>query len=501
MNKKVLIFIFTICMILTSSAYAQKYNILFYENPEFWANGEWQLLTVEQDEGENGIKDQVTNFTYDSDKKLTKIQTSTTEGDASTVYFYYNAAGYVEKQEQDYLSDGTIDMVLMFTVDSEGKVLKMETDMENNGSIDSTTTFTYDSEGHKIKEEYEFSAGSITLRNVTTYAYDTGGNMIRKELDNMGDGIIEEVTTYTYDVNNNLTKKEFDIGNTGTPKEITVYTYDGNGKLVKEEFDKNNDESIDQVATLTYDSNGNLSSVEYKSDSDPLTKETFTWDNSRSESSRGECTYEVVSPNGEEVWCADSFETITWEASGGDCGSTVKLEYSSDSGNSWQTIITGTSNDGTYAWLTPESLSSSRVFVRVTDEGNTQYWDKSDEMFTVVDCSGCAIVITEPNGDETWLAKNTYEIKWVRRGNDCGDSVKIMYSRDSGNSWENITISTANNGSYFWTIPYGIDTDRARIRVEDTSDSDDADMSNNDFSIDYDSDSSNDNCFINSVLH
>jgi hypothetical protein len=70
----------------------------------------------------------------------------------------------------------------------------------------------------------------------------------------------------------------------------------------------------------------------------------------------------VTSPNGGEVWVAGSTQNITWYSSG-NVGN-VKILYSTDGGYNWITIITSTSNDGTYAWTLP-NVSSSNCLIRI----------------------------------------------------------------------------------------------------------------------------------------
>ena len=57
--------------------------------------------------------------------------------------------------------------------------------------------------------------------------------------------------------------------------------------------------------------------------------------------------------------------------------------------------------------------------------------------------------VLTPNGGESWGVGLTHEITWYGL---MLDDVKIEVSRDSGNTWESITASTPNDGSYLWTV-------------------------------------------------
>jgi len=90
----------------------------------------------------------------------------------------------------------------------------------------------------------------------------------------------------------------------------------------------------------------------------------------------------LVSPNGGEVWVAGSTHSITW-SSQGNVGDNVKLEYSTNGGVSWQTIVSSTPNDGSYSWQIPNTPSSS-CLVRVSSLPDGTYFDVSDGEFTIV---------------------------------------------------------------------------------------------------------------------
>ncbi|MBU0561001.1 MAG: hypothetical protein KKG93_15710, partial [Bacteroidetes bacterium] len=66
----------------------------------------------------------------------------------------------------------------------------------------------------------------------------------------------------------------------------------------------------------------------------------------------------VSSPNGSESWEASSSQNITWASL--TTGKTLKLELSTDSGNSWSQITSGVSiEDKIYSWAVPGSPSDN----------------------------------------------------------------------------------------------------------------------------------------------
>jgi hypothetical protein len=180
----------------------------------------------------------------------------------------------------------------------------------------------------------------------------------------------------------------------------------------------------------------------------------------------------VISPNGGEEWNVDSLYDITW-TSGGTSGN-VKIEYSTNNGGSWNEEIASTPDDGSYSWTIP-NIPSDSCIVRVSDTDGDPT-DVSNSIFTI---SEPYITITSPNGGEEWYVDSLYDITWTSFATS--GNVKIEYSTDNGNSWNEEIASTPDNGSYSWTIP-NIPSDSCLVRVSDT-DGDLSDVSNSIFTI------------------
>jgi hypothetical protein len=89
------------------------------------------------------------------------------------------------------------------------------------------------------------------------------------------------------------------------------------------------------------------------------------------------------------------------------------------------------------------------------------------------------ITVTSPNGGESWNAGSTHTITWTSTG--AMGNVKIQYSTNNGSSWSTITSSTANDGSYSWTLP-GVSSSQCLVRISET-DGTPSDTSNSVFTI------------------
>jgi hypothetical protein len=179
----------------------------------------------------------------------------------------------------------------------------------------------------------------------------------------------------------------------------------------------------------------------------------------------------VGSPNGGQNWHVGIKYNITW-ASGGTSGN-VKIEYSTDSGSSWATIIASTPDDGLYLWTIP-NVPSTTCLVRVSDTDGSPT-DQSDAVFTI----SSYIVVSFPNGGENWPTGSIQDIRWNSGGTS--GNVKIERTTNNGLTWSTIIASTPDDGTYSWTIP-NIPSQTCRVRVTDV-DGSPSDQSNAEFTI------------------
>ncbi len=91
-----------------------------------------------------------------------------------------------------------------------------------------------------------------------------------------------------------------------------------------------------------------------------------------------------------------------------------------------------------------------------------------------------SITVTSPNGGENWAVGSSKNITWTSTGSIA--NVKIEYSVNSGSTWTTIVASTANTGTYAWTVPNNPAT-TCRVRVSDAAASATNDVSNANFTI------------------
>ena len=155
----------------------------------------------------------------------------------------------------------------------------------------------------------------------------------------------------------------------------------------------------------------------------------------------------IVSPNGGESWPKGSTYNITWDKTGTQ-DANVKLRLYQN-GIKILGISDSTANDGSYSWTIPDSISNNTNYiVRVKTLDNLVYAD-SDE-FTITDAVA-TITMTSPDSGVIWNKDSLYTITWDKTGTQ-NAHVKIRLYQN-GSKILGISDSTANDGSYSWTIP------------------------------------------------
>jgi len=171
----------------------------------------------------------------------------------------------------------------------------------------------------------------------------------------------------------------------------------------------------------------------------------------------------ITSPVGGESWTVATSQNITWTNTN---VANVKLEYSTDSGTNWTTIIASTAaSAGTYAWTVPNTPATTCV-VRVSDVSGTATAVTSTAVFTIKAAVVPTLVITAPVGSESWTVATSHNITWTSSN---VTTVKLEYSSDSASTWNTIVANTpASAGTYAWTVPNAVSA-KCFVKVSDST--------------------------------
>ncbi|MBL7889569.1 MAG: T9SS type A sorting domain-containing protein [Bacteroidia bacterium] len=194
----------------------------------------------------------------------------------------------------------------------------------------------------------------------------------------------------------------------------------------------------------------------------------------------------VTAANGGETWYGCNTYNINWNAS--TCIQYFTIQYSTNNGTSWNTIVstqpnsstynTGNTNQ-TYSWLIPNGITTTQALIRVYDYyTGTTVADVSDAPFTIN--PNVDITVTSPNGGETWTGLTTQTITWTNLPAASGQ-YNILYSTNGGAAWTTITNNFVGN-SYNWTVP-NINNTTCRIKIVDAVNTCKEDISNANFTI------------------
>ena len=170
-------------------------------------------------------------------------------------------------------------------------------------------------------------------------------------------------------------------------------------------------------------------------------------------------SFQILSPNGGEVWLAGSSHNVTWTAGGGQGALLIMLTVSTTgSTGPWTTIANDEPNDGSFTWTVPSTLSTDCYIQgssKDTSSPPKMGSDSSDNAFTITDILPApTISLTKPNGGEVWEVGSRQDITWTASGGTGMLTVSLEYSTAGATGpWTSIATGESNDGIYNWTVP------------------------------------------------
>ncbi len=170
----------------------------------------------------------------------------------------------------------------------------------------------------------------------------------------------------------------------------------------------------------------------------------------------------LLSPNGgEEIEGGTEYE-VSWFSKD---VSSIMLEFTTNNGVDWTTIVDNQTNTGVYYWNPVPSTPSKLAKLRITDKENSDNVDESDTTFTIL--PEADINITSPTGNSSWKSGDKEFITWVSKN---VARVKIEYTVNNGSDWVVLAESEVSDGSYLWEPIPEHNTSLANIRISDAED-------------------------------
>ncbi len=188
-------------------------------------------------------------------------------------------------------------------------------------------------------------------------------------------------------------------------------------------------------------------------------------------------TIRVLTPNGNDTWITGTTKEIRWTSEN---ITDVKIEYTTNAGGSWNTVVQSMPSNGSYLWSVPDANNSLQCRIRISDATYGSPSDLSDDNFAIMRSGAQQLKIVSPNGNENWNVGSMQNIIW-----DAGGiaNVKLEYTTNNGNTWTLITASTPSNGYYTWNPVPNTPGTNCKIRISDAQDEVPTDMSDASFSI------------------
>ena len=157
----------------------------------------------------------------------------------------------------------------------------------------------------------------------------------------------------------------------------------------------------------------------------------------------------VFAPNGGENWTVESDQNIAWTSYN---VINVKLEYSTDNGINWSTIITSTpASSGSYNWIVPNT-PSTQCKVKISDVDSLALYDESNNVFTISTPQPILTVTPDERNVSNASGTTTFSVSNTGTGT-------MNWTAESDTGWADITSGVSGTDSGTITVSYEENTD------------------------------------------
>ncbi len=156
----------------------------------------------------------------------------------------------------------------------------------------------------------------------------------------------------------------------------------------------------------------------------------------------------LTSPNGDEIWKAQTAAEITWEADPDVMN--VRIELSFDAGLTYPfMVIDSTPNTGTFGWdPIPDEAIGEYNRIKITNVDNPTETDISNGTFSIKPMGLSYIQIQTPGEGESWQIGCGELIEWDSDG--IIPMVDILVNMDNVGTYSTVSDDLANIG---WALP------------------------------------------------
>ncbi|GAF99731.1 unnamed protein product, partial [marine sediment metagenome] len=171
----------------------------------------------------------------------------------------------------------------------------------------------------------------------------------------------------------------------------------------------------------------------------------------------------VTEPTSSTVWAQGDSVDIDWTSTGAIGYMDIDLYKG---GTFSQTIVSGTTNDGSYTWTEVDTslADGSDYSIRVTDYSESSIYDESDQ-FTIEEEK--SITVTSPTSGDIWSTSQAVNITWTSTGTISYVDLDIY----KGTTLVAYAEHLENDGIYPWDVnSFLVEGTDYKIRISDETD-------------------------------
>lgn len=154
----------------------------------------------------------------------------------------------------------------------------------------------------------------------------------------------------------------------------------------------------------------------------------------------GDPAITLTAPLAGSKWNGSTTNDITWDS---EFIADVRIEFSSDNGQTWEDIIDTTSaNTRSYSWPATNILSSE-CLIKLSDVANPDVYSITETPFTL-----CSLDLTSPNGGNLYRVGSPVEVTWE---SEMTSDLSLWYKACLGCDWVMVEDSIpVDSGLYLW---------------------------------------------------
>lgn len=170
----------------------------------------------------------------------------------------------------------------------------------------------------------------------------------------------------------------------------------------------------------------------------------------------GDPAITLTAPLAGSKWNGNTTNEITWDS---EFIADVRIEFSSDNGQTWEDIVDTTSaNTRSYLWPAT-NIISTECLIKISDVANPDISSITETPFTL-----CSLDLTSPNGGNLYRAGSPVEVTW--ESEEVGD-LTLSYKACLDCDWVMVEDSIpVGSNSYMWTPE--IPTMWCKVRLSET---------------------------------